>query len=154
MSTRTEPAESIAVVSVSVPGAFESFFTGTGVYAGQTWSDDPDEERAAQELAAAWRDARHVKRGKGKSIELMHLSLGAALVLAEYAEADRLQRVLAHPRRRARLMRLSGLLRRSSSTIRDLEVLSTGNPERIAKRAGNKAIGRALGRVTRKVWFR
>jgi muconolactone delta-isomerase len=51
-------------------------------------------------------------------------------------------------------MSLSSSLFRAARAARDIEVVSSGDPKRIARRARNKAVGRALGRagVWRRLW--
>lgn len=46
-------------------------------------------------------------------------------------------------------MRLSTLLYRLARMQNDAEVLSSGNPKRIARRAKNKALGRIMGKFMR-----
>jgi hypothetical protein len=41
---------------------------------------------------------------------------------------------------------LSGRLFRLARSVDDIEALASGNPKRIARRAKNKLLGRALGR--------
>jgi len=43
--------------------------------------------------------------------------------------------------------RLSSSLYRLARSVNDLEALSSGNPQRLARRAKNKVIGRLLGRT-------
>lgn len=74
-----------APYEVSVPGAFETFFSGTGVVAGNRYSDNPEEERGAAELRAAWNARTVTLRGRGCSLGLVLPSIEAAVVLAEYA---------------------------------------------------------------------
>ncbi|NPV58925.1 MAG: hypothetical protein HPY75_04590 [Actinobacteria bacterium] len=45
--------------------------------------------------------------------------------------------------------RASSYLYRMARWTRDLEVLSSGNPKRIARRAKNKLLGRRLSRIFR-----
>lgn len=73
------------VYTVDVPGAFETFFTCTGTYVGQRYSNDPDLELGSQKLRQAWLAAKTIKRGRGHTIRLECLSAEAAVVLAEYA---------------------------------------------------------------------
>lgn len=51
-------------VTINLPGAFETSFSGGGIAQGQV-SDDA--ERALYE---AWKAARHIRRGRGYSIRL------------------------------------------------------------------------------------
>jgi hypothetical protein len=74
-------------MTIDVPGAFECFFTGSGAYAGDPYSNDPEPEQGARDLVAAWKEAPTIRRGKGHSIRVTLPSVFAALVLAEYAEA-------------------------------------------------------------------
>jgi hypothetical protein len=71
---------------VFVPGAFETFFSGTGVVAGDPYSQDPAMERGAKELREAWQGRTTFKRGRGRVYGLRLTSVEAAVVLAEYAE--------------------------------------------------------------------
>lgn len=70
---------------VDLPGAFEAYFSGTGVVAGDLYSTDPEQERGAAELRAAWDERESIKRGKGHSDRLTLPSVEAVVVLAEYA---------------------------------------------------------------------
>ncbi len=72
-------------MTVDIPGAFDTFFTGTGCYAGQPYTSDPEMERGSRELAAAYRSARHITRGKGYTLRAELPSIEAAVVLAEHA---------------------------------------------------------------------
>ena len=72
---------------VFVPGAFETFFSGTGVVAGDPYSSDPEQERGAAELREAWQGRTTFRRGRGYTLGLRLPSIEAAVVLAEYAEA-------------------------------------------------------------------
>ncbi len=49
---------------------------------------------------------------------------------------------------------LTSQLYRAARVSNDLSALASGNPDRIARRARNKIVGRALGRagVWRKLW--
>lgn len=47
------------------------------------------------------------------------------------------------------MRQLVSLLYRLARLLRDLEVLSSGNPRRIARRVRNKLLGRLLGRIFR-----
>lgn len=76
-----------APFTVDVPGAFDSFFGGTGVMAGDPYSRHAEQQRGADELRAAWLAGTYVRRGKGHSIRLTLPSLEAVVVLAEYADA-------------------------------------------------------------------
>lgn len=49
-------------------------------------------------------------------------------------------------------MRLSTGLYKAARIARDIEAASSGSPRRVARRARNKAVGRALGRAG--VWRR
>jgi hypothetical protein len=51
-------------------------------------------------------------------------------------------------------MRLSRFLYRAARTANDVEAVTSGNPERIVRRAKNKALGRVLRRVGfwRRLW--
>lgn len=71
---------------IDIPGAFHTFLDGTGAVAGDLYSNDPDEERGAQELRAAYLGSTKIKRGKGYALRLDLPSVDAAVVLAEYAE--------------------------------------------------------------------
>ena len=75
----------MATFEISMPGAFITFWTGTGVVSGDPYSDDPDEERGARELREAWLACRSVKRGRGLSYKLTLPSPDAVLVLLGYA---------------------------------------------------------------------
>jgi len=72
-------------MQIDVPGAFETYFSGTGVMAGQQYTDEPEIERGARELRVAWLAARRITRGRGYSLRLELPSDEAACVLAEYA---------------------------------------------------------------------
>lgn len=76
----------MSTIQVDIPGALDCFLDGTGAIQGQLYSDDPDQERGAQELRVAYRAARHIKRGHGYSVRVELPSIDAAVVLAEYAE--------------------------------------------------------------------
>ena len=39
-----------------------------------------------------------------------------------------------------------------SRKVRDAEVIGSGDPKKVARRAKNRAIGKALGRMTRRLW--
>jgi muconolactone delta-isomerase len=51
-------------------------------------------------------------------------------------------------------MGLVGNLYRAARVANDVQTLASGDPKRIARRAKNKAVGRALGRagVWRRLW--
>lgn len=51
-------------------------------------------------------------------------------------------------------MRLSRFLYRAARTANDVEAITSGKPERIARRAKNRLLGRLLGKagVWRKLW--
>lgn len=72
--------------TVMMPGAFDSFWTGTGVAQGQQWSDDPVEEAGARQLRRAWERAYAQRVGKGHR-RMLHLTAAAVQVLADYADA-------------------------------------------------------------------
>lgn len=72
---------------VFAPGAFDSFLSGTSVIAGEPWSTDPEQQRGADELRQAYREATTFRRGKGYVFGLRLPSIEAACVLAGYAEA-------------------------------------------------------------------
>lgn len=77
--------------TVDIPGAFESFFTGTGAIQqagtpGYSYSDNPDMERGAIELRRAWETSTRLRRGRGHTDRVELSSVEAAIVLAEYAE--------------------------------------------------------------------
>jgi hypothetical protein len=74
------------MMTVDVPGAFDTYFSGTGVVAGQPYSDDADTERGAQELRTAWEERRVIRRGRGYTMRLELPSTHAVLVLAEHGE--------------------------------------------------------------------
>lgn len=44
-------------------------------------------------------------------------------------------------------MKLTSLLYRAARTSNDLSALASGNPKRIARRAKNKYVGRAVGKA-------
>lgn len=71
--------------TIDVPGAFETYFTGSGVYAGETYTDEPEIERGAKELREAWLNGRTIRRGKGHTLRVELPSVEATVVLAEYA---------------------------------------------------------------------
>lgn len=73
---------------IDMPGAFETFWTGTGVAQGQPWSTVPEEEAGARELLAAWNNRRTIKRGFGVTHRLILRSREAVMCLCEYAEAN------------------------------------------------------------------
>jgi hypothetical protein len=75
----------VEAIEVFIPGAFETYFDGTGVVAGDPYSTDPDQERGAQELRQAWKERTTFKRGRGYLYGVRLSSIDAALVLAEYA---------------------------------------------------------------------
>lgn len=72
--------------TVMMPGAFDSFWTGTGVAQGQQWSDDPAEEAGARQLRRAWERAYAQRVGKGHR-RMLQLTRAAVQVLADYADA-------------------------------------------------------------------
>jgi hypothetical protein len=74
------------MITVDIPGALDCFLGGTGAMQGQLYSNDPDEERGAQELRAAYRGGRHIRRGRGYTLRVELPSIEAAVVLAEYAD--------------------------------------------------------------------
>jgi len=75
-----------ATYIVDMPGAFDGYFSGTGVAQGEGYSMNADLERGGRELEAAYKSSRRIKRGKGYSLRLALPSVEAAQVLAEYAE--------------------------------------------------------------------
>ena len=75
----------VPVYTIDMPGAFECFWTGTGVAQGQRYSDDADLERGALELKLAYEQGQVIPRGKGRSIRLTLPSEEAVQVLWEYA---------------------------------------------------------------------
>lgn len=77
----------MTVFTVDLPGAFDSFFGGTGVAAGQGYSTDDDLERGARGLEAAYKTARRIRRGKGYALRLEISTVEGAAVLAAYADA-------------------------------------------------------------------
>jgi len=68
------------------PGAFETFFSGTGVVAGEPFSDDPVEQAAAEQVRQAYRESTSFKRGKGYLFGLRLESVEAVAIVASYAD--------------------------------------------------------------------
>lgn len=58
------------IKTIELPGKFDSFFSGTGVVAGDPYSDDPLLETGARLLEAAYHDRYLIRRGKGYSLRL------------------------------------------------------------------------------------
>ena len=71
---------------IDMPGAFVTYWTGTGVAQGQEWSSVPEEEAGARELRAAFDNCETLKRGFGFTHRLTLRSREAVVVLCEYAE--------------------------------------------------------------------
>lgn len=70
-----------------IPGAFVTWWTGTGVAQGQweAYSDDPVERSYASELYNAWQNHTSRRRGRGYEYHIK-ISPGCAGVLAVYAD--------------------------------------------------------------------
>ena len=75
-----------ATLTVDMPGAMSTWWSGTGVIAGERYSDSPAEQAGAEEIARAWRERQVIRRGKGHSLRLTVSDPHALGVLADYAE--------------------------------------------------------------------
>jgi len=73
--------------TIMVPGAFDTFLSGTGVVQGDPWSSDPEQESDAAGMRAAYVSRKVIPRGRGYSMQMALPTIGAVVVLAEYAVA-------------------------------------------------------------------
>jgi hypothetical protein len=71
---------------IDMPGAFETYWTGSGVMAGEPYSADEDMEVGARLAAGAFRYGKTIKRGMGCSIRMKLYTREAVEVLLDYAE--------------------------------------------------------------------
>lgn len=74
-------------VTIDMPGAFETFWTGTGVAQGQVYVDDDEAlEAGAKELRHAYDVGKSIRRGRGYSMRLTLTTPEAVEVLRDYAD--------------------------------------------------------------------